>query len=361
MVVDLYYPVGSFDEPPGLSGLAHFVEHMLFKGTERFPKGQIDRLVHGGGRPVQCRDRRGQHALLVHVPGGSLGAMPWRSRPIGCAHARFDPGEVELERRGDRRGAGARAGLAAGPARPEPPGRRICAIPTAIRSSAGPRTPRGSAPTTWSGSTDGTTGPTARCWSSSGMWTRGGHRSDRGGLRGNPAGGRGPAASAVEPGAVGSAQLRAARARRRGAGGCWAGAPCPAGHRGRRRARRALRPPRRADGGRDSGTSWWRPAGLAPGSRRRTPRAQRGGQLLIQLEADPGCIPAAIERADPRELPRPGRAGPTPDELARSDAGSMRPGAGSATTWRPGLRPGPRGALGRLADLARGDTGPRSP
>src|SRR5437764_6585546 len=45
VVCDLYYPVGSFDEPPGLTGLAHFVEHMLFKGTERLPKGQIDRLV----------------------------------------------------------------------------------------------------------------------------------------------------------------------------------------------------------------------------------------------------------------------------------------------------------------------------
>src|SRR5437764_5917730 len=45
VVSDLYYPVGSFDEPPGLTGLAHFVEHMLFKGTERFPKGQIDRVL----------------------------------------------------------------------------------------------------------------------------------------------------------------------------------------------------------------------------------------------------------------------------------------------------------------------------
>ncbi len=53
VVCDLYYPVGSFDEPPGLTGLAHFVEHMLFKGTERFPKGQIDRLVCSpGGNPT---------------------------------------------------------------------------------------------------------------------------------------------------------------------------------------------------------------------------------------------------------------------------------------------------------------------
>ena len=89
VVCDLYYPVGSFDEPPGQSGLAHFVEHMLFKGTERFPKGQIDRLVLVGGGPVQRRDRRGQHALLVRVPVRSLGAGPGdRGRPDARARVR---------------------------------------------------------------------------------------------------------------------------------------------------------------------------------------------------------------------------------------------------------------------------------
>lgn len=46
VVVDLYYPVGGGDDPPGLSGVAHFVEHMLFKGTERFPKGELDLLTY---------------------------------------------------------------------------------------------------------------------------------------------------------------------------------------------------------------------------------------------------------------------------------------------------------------------------
>ena len=49
VVCDLFYPVGSFDEPPGKTGLAHFLEHMLFKGTERFPKGQIDQLAFIAG------------------------------------------------------------------------------------------------------------------------------------------------------------------------------------------------------------------------------------------------------------------------------------------------------------------------
>ena len=30
--------VGSLSDPPGLDGLAHFTEHMLFYGSERYPE-----------------------------------------------------------------------------------------------------------------------------------------------------------------------------------------------------------------------------------------------------------------------------------------------------------------------------------
>jgi zinc protease len=46
--------------------------------------------------------------------------------------------------------------------------------------------------------------------------------------------------------------------------------------------------------------------------------AQRGGQLLIQLEADPGASRAAIERCIFDELRLLADPGPAPDELARS-------------------------------------------
>ena len=52
VVCDLYYPVGSVNEPPGKTGLAHFVEHMLFKGTERFPKGRLQLYTGVGLGPV---------------------------------------------------------------------------------------------------------------------------------------------------------------------------------------------------------------------------------------------------------------------------------------------------------------------
>jgi zinc protease len=38
----LWYRVGSRDEHTGETGLSHFLEHMMFKGTQRYAKGQID-------------------------------------------------------------------------------------------------------------------------------------------------------------------------------------------------------------------------------------------------------------------------------------------------------------------------------
>lgn len=43
--VALYYQVGTADDPPHQHGLSHFVEHMLFKGTNRVQKGVFDALM----------------------------------------------------------------------------------------------------------------------------------------------------------------------------------------------------------------------------------------------------------------------------------------------------------------------------
>ena len=34
----IWYNFGSSVEEPGKSGLAHFMEHLMFKGTKKFPK-----------------------------------------------------------------------------------------------------------------------------------------------------------------------------------------------------------------------------------------------------------------------------------------------------------------------------------
>ncbi len=47
----VWYRVGSRNEPPGLTGISHWVEHMLFKGTPAHPPGALTRLINRlGGR-----------------------------------------------------------------------------------------------------------------------------------------------------------------------------------------------------------------------------------------------------------------------------------------------------------------------
>jgi zinc protease len=47
----MWYRVGSRNETPGATGIAHFLEHMMFKGTPSYGRGEFTRLVEqSGGR-----------------------------------------------------------------------------------------------------------------------------------------------------------------------------------------------------------------------------------------------------------------------------------------------------------------------
>jgi zinc protease len=41
----VWYRVGGADEPQGKSGIAHFLEHLMFKGTEKIPAGEFSKIV----------------------------------------------------------------------------------------------------------------------------------------------------------------------------------------------------------------------------------------------------------------------------------------------------------------------------
>ncbi|MBM86044.1 MAG: peptidase M16 [Rhodospirillaceae bacterium] len=41
----IWYRVGSADEPPGKSGIAHFLEHLMFKGTDKLEPGEASRII----------------------------------------------------------------------------------------------------------------------------------------------------------------------------------------------------------------------------------------------------------------------------------------------------------------------------
>jgi zinc protease len=45
----VWYKIGAADEPRGKSGIAHFFEHLMFKGTKNYPPGEFSRLVARNG------------------------------------------------------------------------------------------------------------------------------------------------------------------------------------------------------------------------------------------------------------------------------------------------------------------------
>ncbi len=47
----IWYKAGSADEPPGKSGIAHYLEHLMFKGTKTYPDGEFSKVIAAvGGR-----------------------------------------------------------------------------------------------------------------------------------------------------------------------------------------------------------------------------------------------------------------------------------------------------------------------
>ncbi len=49
VVADVWVRAGAAAEPPELGGIAHFLEHMLFKGTDRLPPGAFDWAIESCG------------------------------------------------------------------------------------------------------------------------------------------------------------------------------------------------------------------------------------------------------------------------------------------------------------------------
>lgn len=45
----VWYKIGSADEQPGKSGIAHYLEHLMFKGTDRLGPGELSKTVTANG------------------------------------------------------------------------------------------------------------------------------------------------------------------------------------------------------------------------------------------------------------------------------------------------------------------------
>lgn len=51
VVSQIWYKIGGVDEPKGITGVSHVLEHMMFKGTKKYPAGEFSRIIaENGGR-----------------------------------------------------------------------------------------------------------------------------------------------------------------------------------------------------------------------------------------------------------------------------------------------------------------------
>src|ERR1700759_4287037 len=71
----VWYKVGSADETPGKSGLAHFLEHLMFKGTAKHPAGEFSQTVLKVGGNENAFTSVDYTGYFQRVPRDQLGRM----------------------------------------------------------------------------------------------------------------------------------------------------------------------------------------------------------------------------------------------------------------------------------------------
>ncbi|MCZ6676488.1 MAG: pitrilysin family protein [Candidatus Poribacteria bacterium] len=93
----IWYKVGARNERPGITGVSHWVEHMLFKGTPKFPKNQLNRAIEGNGGRWNAFTSTDYTAYYETLPADKVSiALALESDRM--QNSIFDPEEVEAER-----------------------------------------------------------------------------------------------------------------------------------------------------------------------------------------------------------------------------------------------------------------------
>jgi len=93
----MWYRVGSRHEVPGITGISHWVEHMLFKGTPSFPKGQIDRQIARYGGYMNGMTWLDWTTYFETLPADRFD-LALRIESDRMVNSLFEPAEVDAER-----------------------------------------------------------------------------------------------------------------------------------------------------------------------------------------------------------------------------------------------------------------------
>ncbi len=71
----VWYKVGSADETPGKTGIAHYLEHLLFKGTEKIPSGRFSEIVAENGGQENAFTSRDYTGYFQNIAADRLGLV----------------------------------------------------------------------------------------------------------------------------------------------------------------------------------------------------------------------------------------------------------------------------------------------
>jgi zinc protease len=77
VAVDIWYNVGSRNEPPGHSGFAHLFEHMMFEGSAHAPKGLHSHLIERAGGEDNASTAEDRTDYYDLVPSNDLNVVLW--------------------------------------------------------------------------------------------------------------------------------------------------------------------------------------------------------------------------------------------------------------------------------------------
>lgn len=93
----VWYKVGSRNEVTGKTGLSHLTEHMMFKGTKKYGKGEFSRIVAKNGGTENAFTGNDYTAYFENFAADRIG-LSLELEPDRMQNLLVDPKEFDLER-----------------------------------------------------------------------------------------------------------------------------------------------------------------------------------------------------------------------------------------------------------------------
>lgn len=92
-----WFRVGSRNEKVGRTGIAHFFEHLMFKGTSLFPQGEYDKVIQANGGVNNAFTTREYTGYFTNIPSDKIEKI-FEIEADRMVNLVFDPKAIDSER-----------------------------------------------------------------------------------------------------------------------------------------------------------------------------------------------------------------------------------------------------------------------